>query len=159
MSYENHAALNRTVPNSSKRKEAEDWKDKTILIVEDMPSNYQLLVAYLARTGAKILYAPNGIKALEFSQNNPDIDLILMDLQLPDINGLEVTKEIRKQNKHIPIIAQTAHAMTIDRQRCLQAGCNDYIPKPIRKQDFIAVVGQYIHANLPKSERHLMSYS
>lgn len=150
MSYENHAAFGSTAAHQQNQRINMNWKDKTILIVEDMPSNYQLLEAYLLRTGAKILHAPNGVKALEISQNNENIDLILMDLQLPDINGIEITKEIRKQDRNIPIIAQTAHAMTIDRQRCIQAGCNDYIPKPIRKQDFLNIVGTYIHLRSKK---------
>lgn len=157
MSYENHAAFGSAAAHQPNQRMNMNWKDKIILIVEDMPSNYQLLEAYLIRTGAKILHAPNGVKALEFSQNNEYIDLILMDLQLPDINGLEVTKEIRKQDQSIPIIAQTAHAMTIDRQRCMQAGCNDYIPKPIRKQDFLDVVGRYIHLRAKKGAS--VSYS
>jgi two-component system, cell cycle response regulator DivK len=122
-----------------------DWHDKTILIVEDIPSNYQLLAAYLSRTGANIIHTLNGMPVLEILKENKDIDLILMDLQLPDINGIEITKMIRKEDETIPIIAQTAHALAIDRERCIKAGCNDYIAKPIRKQDFLNIVKQYIH--------------
>lgn len=122
-----------------------DWQDKTILIVEDIPSNYQLLAAYLARTGVRIIHTLNGLPVLEILKERKDIDLILMDLQLPDINGIEITKMIREANDNIPIIAQTAHALAIDRERCIKAGCNDYIAKPIRKQDFLNIVNQYIH--------------
>lgn len=122
-----------------------DWHDKTILIVEDIPSNYQLLAAYLSRTGANIIHTLNGMPVLEILRERKDIDLILMDLQLPDINGIEITKMIRKEDETIPIIAQTAHALAIDRERCIQAGCNDYIAKPIRKHDFLNIVKQYIH--------------
>jgi two-component system, cell cycle response regulator DivK len=122
-----------------------DWHDKTILIVEDIPSNYQLLAAYLSRTGANIIHTLNGLPALEILKENRDIDLVLMDLQLPDINGIEITKMIRREDGNIPIIAQTAHALAIDRERCIKAGCNDYIAKPIRKHDFLTIVDQYIH--------------
>lgn len=122
-----------------------DWHNKTILIVEDIPSNYQLLAAYLSRTGANIIHTLDGLPALEILKERKDIDLILMDLQLPDVNGIEITKLIRKADENIPIIAQTAHALAIDRERCIKAGCNDYIAKPIRKQDFLNIVNQYIH--------------
>ncbi len=122
-----------------------DWQDKTILIVEDIHSNYQLLAAYLSRTGVKIIHTLNGLPALEILKERKDIDLILMDLQLPDVNGIEITKMIREADDNIPIIAQTAHALAIDRERCIKAGCNDYIAKPIRKQDFLNIVYQYIN--------------
>ncbi len=124
------------------------WHDKTFLIVEDIPSNFQLLAAYLSRTAAKIIHSQSGLQAFEIFKSRNDIDMILMDLQLPDINGLEITRMIREIDQNIPIIAQTAHALAIDRERSLNAGCNDYIAKPIRKNDFLAIVQQYIDANV-----------
>lgn len=123
-----------------------DFKSKTVLIVEDIPSNYQLLQAYLAPTGANILHAVNGADAIEFVKNNPEIHLILMDLRLPDVNGLLVTRMIRQVKPAMPIIAQTAYAMPNDRQECLTSGCNDYIAKPIRRNDFIGLVSKYLES-------------
>lgn len=132
--------------NSSHTGNYRDFKSKTVLIVEDIPSNYQLLQAYLAPTGATILHAVNGADAIELVNNNPEIHLILMDLRLPDVNGLLVTRMIRQVKPKMPIIAQTAYAMPNDRQECLSSGCNDYIAKPIRRNDFIGLVSKYLES-------------
>lgn len=121
------------------------WKNKTVMIVEDVPSNYQLLAAYLARTGARIIHFDFGLPAFELLKSDNNIDLVLMDLRLPDLNGISVTRLIRSINSEVPIIAQTAFAMQGDRERCLEAGCSDYIAKPIRKQDFLSIVGKYMN--------------
>jgi len=87
----------------------------------------------------------NGIDAVETCRNNPDIDLILMDIQLPDMNGYEATREIRKFNKSVIIIAQTAYALTGDRELTLKAGCNDYISKPIDKRVLNEMIQKYFN--------------
>jgi len=123
-----------------------NYKDKIILIVEDIPSNFQLLEAYLAPTGARIIHATNGSTAYEIFRSRTDINLVLMDLRLPDTNGLAVTKMIRRINTSVPIVAQTAYAMPTDRMECLTSGCNDYIAKPIRRADFLHVIGKYVQS-------------
>ncbi|MDP3461829.1 MAG: response regulator [Bacteroidales bacterium] len=121
-----------------------EWKDKTFLIVEDVPSNFQLLAAYLSRTGANVIHFDRGMPAFEWIKAGKPIDMILMDLRLPDMNGIAVTRMIRNINSRIPVIAQTAFAMQGDRERCLDAGCNDYIAKPIRKSDFLELVTRHL---------------
>ncbi|MBS4059125.1 MAG: response regulator [Bacteroidetes bacterium] len=121
-----------------------NWLGKTILIVEDTTSNFQLLETYLSRTGVNIIHVDNGYKALEILENKETIDLIVMDIRLPEMNGLIATRKIREKNSSIPIIAQTAYAMDTDRELCLNAGCNEFIPKPFRKHELIDVMANYL---------------
>lgn len=108
--------------------------DQTILIVEDEEMSDLYLTELLKNYCKKLLHAPTGRQAMQLLKDNPKIDLILMDIKLPEMDGLEVTREIRKTNQTIRIIAQTAYALEGDRQRALDAGCNDYVSKPIKKK-------------------------
>ncbi|KAF5053295.1 Sensor histidine kinase RcsC [anaerobic digester metagenome] len=109
-----------------------NWKGKTILMVEDDPVNMRFLTVLLTRTEADLLYASDGREAIEMIEGN-EVDLVLMDMQLPVMNGYEATRRIREIRPALPVIAQTANVLAEDRDECLQAGCNDYIPKPIDK--------------------------
>ncbi len=117
---------------------------KKILIVEDIPSNIQLLEAFLAPTGVSLVHKIDGESAFKAFQENPNFDLILMDIRLPDISGLLVTKMIREVSPDVPIVAQTAYALHTDRIQCLAAGCNDYIAKPIRRSEFLSIISKYL---------------
>jgi PAS domain S-box-containing protein len=108
-----------------------DWSGKTILIVEDDPLSSKFLEAILEDTGATILLAKDGQEAIDTAKAQAKLDMILMDIQLPGMNGNEATLEIRKLRGNIPVIAQTAHAMPEDKKKSLDAGCDDYITKPI----------------------------
>lgn len=113
---------------------------KTILIVEDNPTNLKLLRDILNYQKYDVLEATDGEMALQtIEKSHNDINLILMDLQLPKIGGLEVIKSIKSETKsqNIPIIVVSAHAMESDIKKCIEAGCLDYITKPINVQDFI----------------------
>ena len=79
----------------------------------------------------KFLHAITGVEAVEACRNNPDLDLVLMDIRMPKMNGLEATQQIRQFNKDVIIIAQTAYAFSGDSEKAIEAGCNDYISKPI----------------------------
>lgn len=109
-----------------------NWKGKTILMVEDDPVNMRFLTVLLTRTEADLLYASDGREAIEMIEGN-EVDLVLMDMQLPVMNGYEATRRIREIRPALPVIAQTANVLAEDRDECLEAGCNDYIPKPIDK--------------------------
>lgn len=122
-----------------------DWKNKVIVVVEDVLSNFQLLAAYLSRTGASVVHFDKGLPAYEWVKAGNEADAILMDLRLPDLNGIDVTRLIRQINKEVPIIAQTAFAMMGDRDRCLNAGCNDYIAKPIPRKEFLTVLSRHLN--------------
>lgn len=115
-----------------------------ILIAEDVESNFLYLNAVLSKINAKIFWAKNGLEAVEIFQNEKVIDLILMDLQMPEMNGFEATQAIKLINKDIPIIAQTAFAMSDDREKAILSGCNDYLSKPIKSNDLLAIVEKYL---------------
>jgi len=110
-----------------------DWSNYTLLVVEDDLNNYLFLEQLLKKTKANLHHVVNGEEAVDYVKNH-SVDLILMDIMMPIMNGYEATKQIRKFNKDIPILAQTANAMVEDKQKSLNAGCNDYVSKPVNKK-------------------------
>ena len=121
-----------------------DFSPYTIMVAEDTPYNYEYLKSILQKTGANIVWAKDGIDVLTIF-NTTKIDLILMDIQLPEISGYEATTQIRLKDLNIPIIAQTAYAMAEDKQRCYDSGCNEVLVKPIRMDDVLTTVAKYLH--------------
>ncbi len=101
-----------------------------ILIVEDDPVNQQLLEEFFYGMEKDVQFAGNGEEGIRLFKMAPDIDLVLMDMKLPDMNGIEVTREIKKINPEIKVIAQTAYAMSNDREIFTKDGCDGYIEKP-----------------------------
>ena len=120
------------------------WDSKKLLIAEDEDSNYKYLEIVLRKTGIEIFRAHNGLEAIEITKKHPGIDLVLMDVKMPEMNGLEATKEIKKMNGDIPVIALTAYAMANDREMSLNAGCDDYISKPVRKHMIYSMLHKYL---------------
>jgi signal transduction histidine kinase/CheY-like chemotaxis protein len=120
--------------NSKLYKPAEkqyNWDGKVILIAEDVETNYYFLNAILSKTRANILWARDGEEVYNICASNPNIDIVLMDIQMPKLNGYQATSRIKELNPQLPIIAQTAYAMPNDNIKCIEAGCDDYISKPI----------------------------
>lgn len=116
-----------------------------ILCVEDNPQNMRLVRKILNSAGYEVIEAVDGTSGYEAALNNQP-DLILMDVNLPDIDGLEVTGRLRNTVEAVntPIIALTANAMHGDRERCLTAGCNGYIPKPITKSELLNTISHFL---------------
>lgn len=123
-------------------------QDLKVLIAEDDNTSALLLTTYLKANSKAILVAPNGEKAVEICRNNPDIDLIMMDIQMPVMNGFNATKTIRTFNQDVVIIAQTAFGLSGDREKALDAGCTDYISKPIKKDDLNNLLRKYFQNKL-----------
>jgi len=121
-----------------------DWFDKLILIVEDLETNHMLIDSILKRTNCKVLWAMDGETAIELCQEHDNIDLVLMDIRLPGIDGYEATREIRKFRPKLPIIAQSAYIYENNRQQVLDAGCNDMISKPIKKDILLKKCEKYL---------------
>ncbi len=125
----------------------EKYSDKIFLIAEDDDIAYFFLSELLIDTTAKILRAKNGLEAVEICRENKLIDLILMDIKMPRLNGIDATQKIREFNKDVIIIAQTAFALMGDRELILKAGCNDYISKPIDNDELLIKIGNFFPVN------------
>ena len=121
-----------------------DNSNKIVLIVEDIDSNHLLIERSLAKIGVSTLWATNGADAVTLCTEFDNINLVLMDLRLPKMDGYEATRQIRKKKTELPIIAQTAYVMPYEKSKVLEAGCNDLITKPFRAEDIIKIVEQYI---------------
>jgi two-component system cell cycle response regulator DivK len=119
------------------------WQGKMILVVEDEDHNYTYIYEILKRTRISMIRAVTGKDAIRLFKENK-IDLVLMDIKLPDIDGLSVTMEIKRLNVEVPVIAQTAYAMAVERERCLQAGCDDYLSKPYDPEKLLNIVQKYL---------------
>ena len=120
----------------------QDTNMKSILVAEDVDSNFLLLRAFLGKMYI-LIRANDGLEAVElFKKHKPD--LILMDIKMPNMDGLEATKAIREISKDIPIIALTAFAFDNDRQQALSAGCNSFLTNPISKMALLEMLDQYI---------------
>jgi len=121
-----------------------NWESKTILVAEDEEMNFLLVKKILEKTRIQIFWAQNGLEAIEIFEQQPNIDLILMDIRMPVMDGYEAAKRIRLINPNVPIIAQTAFAMQGDRELSIASGCSDYIKKPFYPNDLLLMMSNYI---------------
>ena len=120
------------------------WDKKKILIVEDDISSTYFLKEVLEDTGVSLEYATDGLTALKICEEDKTISLVLMDIQIPFLNGFETTTRIKAIRPDITIIAQTAYAFIDDREKCLQAGCDDYISKPTDPIELLEKLNLYL---------------
>jgi CheY-like chemotaxis protein len=120
-----------------------NWQSKTILIAEDTDVNYFLLVEVLKHTKAKVFRVKDGQEALDFVMNN-DVDLILMDINMPRMNGYDATRSIKSIRKNIPIIVQTAMNFEDESEEAFRHGADDYIAKPIDLKTFISKIEKFL---------------
>ncbi len=121
-----------------------DWKGKKILLAEDEEVNLIFFEELLEDTGVELVITSDGKATVEAALADKDIDLILMDVKMPVMSGLDATRQIKAQIPNLPIIAQTAYAMEDEKQHCLDAGCDDYIAKPIDPNDLFTLLKKYI---------------
>lgn len=121
-----------------------DWGNKTVLIVEDEEINFYYLRESLEETNVKLIYADNGYAAIDICKSNPKIDLVLMDIKMPLMNGYDATSKIKAIRPYVPIIAQTAYALSGERKRSIDAGCDGYISKPIMPGILISTLSRYL---------------
>jgi len=117
---------------------------KLILIVEDDPTSRLLYSNFLESKGFAILIATDGKEAIQAVIDNPGIQIILMDIRLPEMDGVSTMKEIKKMRKDIPIIAQTAYAMVEDKSRLLKAGFDSYLSKPVKPDTLYNLLLSYL---------------
>ena len=121
-------------------KKSYNWSEKKILVVEDVQSNYKLVEMILRKTNAKVIRAVNGFEAIEICKSDKNINLVIMDIRLPDLSGYDATKKIKEMHPDLPVLAQTSCALSGDREISLQAGCDDYISKPLDKSLFLSKI-------------------
>ncbi|MFW6222072.1 MAG: response regulator [Bacteroidota bacterium] len=120
------------------------FEGKIILIVEDHTTCFLLLKELLLPTGALIYYAGDGYSAVRMCKANPDINAVLMDIKLPGINGLVATKMIKSIRKNLPVIAISAAVFEKEKKNCFQAGCDDFIEKPVHQNTLYGVLSKWI---------------
>lgn len=118
-------------------------RKRKVLIVEDDDSSSELLAFEISKYCNKILYARTGNEAVEKCLKIPEIDVIFMDIQIPEMNGYEVTRQIRQYNRKVVIIALTAFALAGDRNKAIEAGCTDYYSKPMINNDLTEMIKKY----------------
>jgi CheY-like chemotaxis protein len=123
------------------------FRDKKVLIVDDDMRNVFALSKVLSDKGLKTLKAEDGMKALDILNKEPGIDLVIMDIMMPEMDGYETMKRIREQKKfaHLPIIALTAKAMKKDYEQCMASGANDYMSKPVDTNRLISMLRIWLY--------------
>lgn len=132
-------------PNSSSNLITENsynWHSKTILIAEDEDLNFKVLDSCLSKTHARIIRAEDGKTAVQVCQKEK-VDLVLMDIQMPQMDGFEATQQIKSININLPVIAQTSFAMANEKERCIDVGCDDYITKPLNLEKLLSIIQKH----------------
>jgi len=121
-----------------------DLSGKSILVAEDTDSNFILLSRWLRKANARVIWAKNGLEAIEICHHDDTIDMILMDLQMPIVNGYEATRDILGFRPGLPIIAQTAYSLDFNERRALEAGCVAYLPKPLNITSLFTAIKKHL---------------
>lgn len=124
-----------------------DWSDKTVLIAEDVNDNFLFLKTYLRKTKINVLWAKDGQEAIDICAKNDSIDIILMDIRMPVVDGYEATTEIKRTKPNMPVIAQTAYALNSDYKKVFDSGCDDYITKPILGASLLDKMAVYLSSD------------
>jgi PAS domain S-box-containing protein len=120
------------------------YSGKTILIAEDDTSNYDFLRIFLTRMNIRVLWAKDGQEAINLCETDSSIDLVFMDIKMPVIDGFEATRKIKRKRPRLPVIAQTAYAMSTDRVEAVKSGCDDYMSKPIKIKQLTDILEKYL---------------
>ncbi len=136
-------------PDKKAKPVAISLADRRILLAEDGPDNQRLLKYYIERTGARLEIVENGLAAInrinDAVSRGQDFDLVLMDMQMPELDGFSTTRMLRDSGYARPIVALTAQALQGDRERCLEAGCDEYLTKPVDYQKLIQTIAHFCH--------------
>jgi CheY-like chemotaxis protein len=149
-----HPAHERPVSRKLDQRDLDGLAGKRVLVVDDDVRNIFALTSLLERYKMRVIFADNGRAAIRTLQETPDIDIVLMDIMMPEMDGHDTTRAIRKidQFKSLPIIALTARAMKGDREKCIEAGASDYIPKPVAPDQLLVQLCEWTqrsHAGEP----------
>lgn len=155
-----HDIMSATLPPASSQGSTEalkkiDLSGKKVLIIDDDPRNLFVLTTLLERQGAEVSTAESGPEGIEFLKKKPEIDLILMDIMMPGMDGYQATQEIRQMEKFgsLPIVALTAKAMPEEREKSIVSGCSDFVTKPVENERLLTVIQRWIEQAGDRSER------
>lgn len=129
------------------RKTTYDWKNRTILVADDIDSNYVFLKAAMKQTNVEVLWAKNGLEAVDLVKKNPAIDLVLMDIVMPDMDGFEATKLIKRHNNALPVVCQTAYPTNDNCQTALGCGFDSFMAKPIKVEGMLQIIDKFFSKN------------
>ena len=151
----NHIATNQKILKNSNI-QVDNFENRKILVVDDNTINQEITQSLLEKTGCTVKIANNGKEAIEVTKNNY-FDLIFMDIQMPEMDGLTATRKIRKFNTITPIIAMTAHAMNEDHEKSIQAGMNDHITKPVKVECLYRALEKYIDTEKEPEKQNILS--
>jgi len=121
-----------------------NWETKQILVVEDDESSSFLLGTILGETGARVAFSRDGAEAVNYMRTHPGTDLILMDIQLPEMDGLTASRTIKAFARDVVIIAQTAFAFTVDPDQAMKAGCDGFLTKPLNPTELLEKLSYYL---------------
>ncbi len=124
-----------------------NWEGKTFLVAEDEEDNFRYIEVALALSNASLIWARDGKEAVEVFKKVNNIDLVLMDIKMPLMDGYSATREIKNISRHVPVIAQTAYAMSEEKEKSKLAGCDDYIAKPIGYEDLLLTINKFVPGN------------
>jgi len=125
--------------------ESYDFSGQKIVIAEDDSSNYLYLKALLKKTKAELIWVQTGRAAVSAVTDTPDVKMVLMDMKMPDMGGIEASAEIKRINPNIVIIAQTAFSLASEREEILSAGCDDFVLKPISGKVLLEKINDYLN--------------
>ncbi len=129
------------------KKQTYNWKNKKILVADDIDSNYVYLKAAIKHTSAEVIWAKTGIEAVELVRNNPDINIVLMDVVMPEMDGYEATKLIKLHNNHLPVVCQTAYPNNDNNQIAIDCGFDSFMAKPIKIDGMLQIIDKFISQN------------
>jgi len=134
----------KNIPLNNTNVKEKDYSGKTILVAEDEVTSYEFLKIFLKNLNINVLYAKNGLEAISLCEENNSIDLVLMDLKMPLLNGYEATKKIKIIRHDLPVVAQTAYAMLDEKEEAINSGCDDYLTKPIKIVRLMEILEKYL---------------
>ena len=133
-----------------------NWQKYTVLIAEDDPMSYRYIELVLSkRTNINVLWAKDGMNAVDMCKGNDNIDIVLMDLQLPHLDGISSTKMIKSFRPFLPVIVQTANCWNDEKETCLAAGCDDYFTKPINLDQLISAIDRCLKQYTDKKKQEV----
>lgn len=121
-----------------------NWEKHTILVVEDVETNLMFIKAAIDKTGITIVWARDGMEAIEKVQEDKSINVVLMDLRMPNLDGFRATEVIKSIRKDLPVIAQTTFTDEMDKERVFDAGCDAYLAKPIRLETLLETIDKFL---------------